>query len=74
MLVLVIGNVGNFWIIMQEGIAVRVYSVDYCILHLHYKVFLRPPIEECGISVLRFFYVKCSCGAMEQKKLIADKL
>lgn len=31
------------------------YSVG-CILHLHYKVFLRPPIEECGISVLRFFY------------------
>ena len=31
------------------------YSVG-CILHLHYKVFLRPPIEECGISVPRFFY------------------
>ena len=43
--VLVIGNVRNFQIIMQDGVMVRVYSVDWKHIFI-IRYFSQPPIKD----------------------------
>jgi len=68
---LAIGNVGNFWIIMQESNSVRVYSVD-CVLHLHYKVSYDLRLKNVVFSATLLLYVFSSLRHGEQTTVAPD--
>ena len=55
MLVLAIGNVGNFWIIMQESVSVRAiaWAVYYiCIIRYSYDLRLKNVVYQCHASFI----------------------
>ena len=68
---LAIGNVGNFWIIMQESTSVRVYSVD-CVLHLHYKVSYDLRLKNVVFSATLLLYIFSSLRHGEQTTVAPD--
>ena len=72
--VLVIGNVRNFQIIMQDGVMVRVYSVDWKHIFI-IRYFSQPPIKDVVYgTTLCYKWYFAQVGAVRAEKVVPDTI
>lgn len=71
---LVIGNVRNFQIIMQDGVMVRVYCVDWKHIFI-IRYFSQPPIKDAVYGTTLHCYGSfAQIGAARATKVVPDTI